>query len=78
MAGNDFHSQHKVLRDAVDQADMINGRVSFADVRMCAGEGPDYDTGFVDSIQGTTAVVRWDSGVVTDCATEDISVLEEE
>lgn len=68
----DNHSMHRNLRDAIDQADMIHGMVDFDGVEIAAGEGDDRDTGYVDSIDGTTATVRWDSLVVTFCDTEDI------
>lgn len=72
----DFHSSFKSLRDAVDQADMIHGTVDFADVKIVAGDGEDRDTGYVDSIDGTTAIVRWDQGIVTPCDTEDIEAAQ--
>ena len=68
----DTHSTHRNLRDAIDQADMIHGMVDFDGVQIAAGERDDRDTGYVDSIDGTTATVRWDSLVVTLCDTEDI------
>lgn len=36
-------------------------------MRVEGGEGEDHDTGIVDSIDGETAIVRWDSHVVTPC-----------
>ena len=72
-SSGDTHSSHSSLKDAIDQADMIRGSVAFTGVKITAGEGDDQDTGYIDSIDGTTAVVRWDSLVVTDCDVEDIT-----
>ena len=36
--------------------------------RVEAGEGDDHDTGRVESIDGDTAFVSWDSGVKTPAA----------
>lgn len=71
----DTHSTHVSLKDAIDQADMIHGTVDFEGVKIEAGTGEDHDTGVIDSIDGTTAVVRWDSLVVTDCDTDDIKAV---
>jgi len=71
----DTHSTHVSLRDAMDQADLIHGTVDFSDVRIEAGEGDGHDTGVIDSIDGTTAVVRWDSLVVSNCDTDDITAV---
>lgn len=73
---SDFHSSHKKLRDAIDQADMIHGSVDFADVKIVAGEGDEKDMGFIDSIDDTMAIVRWDQGIVTSCPTEDIEAVQ--
>jgi len=72
----DFHSSHARLKDAIDQADMIRGSVDFKCVKIEAGEGEDYDTGHVASINGTTATVRWDSGVVTAYDTDDVTAAQ--
>lgn len=40
--------------------------------RVEAGEGEDNDTGRVESIDGDTAIVAWDSGVKTPA---DVSAL---
>lgn len=40
--------------------------------RVEAGTGDDYDTGIVDSIDGDTATVRWDSHVVTTAPVSDL------
>ena len=74
-SSGDVHSTTTSLRDAIDQADMIRGTVDFAEVHVEAGVGEDHDTGYVDSIDGTAAMVRWDSGVVTSCDTEDITAI---
>ncbi len=37
--------------------------------RVIGGRGEDRDTGTVDRIDSRTAIVRWDSGVVTPCPT---------
>lgn len=73
----DNHSTHRNLKDAIDQADMIRGTVDFEHIKIVAGDGDDRDTGYVDSVNGTTAVVRWDSLVVTTCDTEDIEALDD-
>ena len=71
----DTHSSHASLKEAIDQADMIRGTVDFRGVKIAAGEGSDRDTGYIDSIDGTTAIVRWDSMVVTACDVEDITAV---
>ena len=72
----DTHSTHRNLRDAIDQADMIHGTVDFGGVEIAAGEGDDRDTGYVESVDGTTATVRltrWSRL----CDTEDIEACED-
>jgi hypothetical protein len=45
------------------------------EMRVEAGYGDDHDTGTVDEIRGETAIVRWDSGVVTPCPIEDLETI---
>ena len=36
-------------------------------VRVTGGDGDDLESGYLDSVDGNMATVRWDSGVVTQC-----------
>ena len=45
------------------------------EMRVTAGTDEDRDTGTVDEIRGETAIVRWDSGVVTPCPIEDLRAI---
>ena len=43
--------------------------------RVCGGDGDDYDEGVVDHYEGTMAIVRWDSGVVSPAPAADLRAL---
>ena len=76
IAGWVAHSTHHTIRDAIDQADLIHGRIVCEDVRVCGGENDDYDEGWLDHITDSgKATVRWDSGVVTPADPDDLRVM---
>lgn len=43
--------------------------------RVQAGEGTDHDTGRIHKIDGSWAVVGWESGVTTPCPIADLSLV---
>ena len=51
-------------RRVVERRVVERARISVG-MRVCSGEGEDYDTGRVDAIDGDMAIVSWDSLVVT-------------
>lgn len=40
-----------------------------------AGEGEDYDEGYIISIEGDMATVAWDSGVRAPCPIADLEIV---
>lgn len=43
----------------------VTGNILVPGNRVAAGEGNDYDTGIIDSIDGDMAIIRWHSNIVT-------------
>ena len=72
-----FDLEYRNLDKAIKKAEELGGTLEFKGVEIESGEQDTegYDTGVMEGLDGSCALVRWESGIVTYVYTSNINAI---